>query len=457
MFTGKLLRRNISIFLKAMLVLITLVGSVAFPGNAHAQFGLAITVTTSADNTVSNGLCSLREAIVNANKNSAYYPDCGRGFSADGIFFSNALGTATIALTSALPPVTDSAGLYIDGGADITVSGGGLYQVFIVSTGSLTLDRLTVTLGRNFYKGGGAFNSGTLTITNSTFLSNGAGKGGGVYNFGGNLTITNSSFRRNGAGNNVPGDNDGGGVYNFGGVLTVTDSNFSQNGAYSEGGGIYISSGTATITNSTFSLNGDQFIYGSGIYAASGTLTVTKSTFSSNNANSGGGIFIASGTNANIANSTFSGNTSHHGGGIVTLGVTTIKNSTFSGNGAAGGVGGALSNGGTLYLYNTILANSTSSPDCFSQFGAITGSNNIIELDTAAPNDCGTAALAVDPRLGTLTGSPAYFPLLSGSPALNAGDDAICASVPVNNTSQNGLTRPQGIHCEIGSYEVPGP
>jgi hypothetical protein len=62
---------------------------------------------------------------------------------------------------------------------------------------------------------------------------------------------------------------------------------------------------------------------------------------------------------------------------------------------------------------------------------------------------------STNPNLDALIGSPAYFPLLSGSPAINAGNDAICAAAPVSNTSQNGVTRPQGTHCDIGSYELP--
>jgi hypothetical protein len=58
-----------------------------------------------------------------------------------------------------------------------------------------------------------------------------------------------------------------------------------------------------------------------------------------------------------------------------------------------------------------------------------------------------------NPLLGALTGSPAYFPLNAGSPAINRGDDSVCAVWPVNNQSQNGVTRPQGAHCDIGSYE----
>ena len=38
--------------------------------------------------------------------------------------------------------------------------------------------------------------------------------------------------------------------------------------------------------------------------------------------------------------------------------------------------------------------------------------------------------------------------------AINAGDNAICAAAPVNNTSQNGLSRPQGALCDIGAYEA---
>lgn len=446
--------RMTSILRSGLFALIVAVGILGSPRAAHAQ-GLAIVVTTSADNVTADGLCSLREAIVNANRNWQYYRDCTGGFSSDGIFFSNTLGTATITLNSPLPAVNDPAGLTIGGGSDITVSGNGSHRVFLVSfAGSLTLDSLTVSLGRNLSNGGGAYNNGgSLTITSSTFLENGAANGGGIYNRGGSLTITNSSFRRNGAGNNVPGNNDGGGVYSADGMLTVTNSTFSGNNAYSEGGGIYIASGTTVITGSTFSANGDRFIYGGGIYAQSGSLTITTSTFSNNMANLGGGVFVWSGTSS-IANSTFAGNSSNHGGGIITLGNTAISNSTFSRNTSTAGGGAGISNGGALNLYNTILANSTPGSDCFNNGGAVvTGSNNLIEIDAAAPNTCGTASLTGDPVLGSLVGSPAYFPLGAGSPAINAGDDAICAAAPVNNASQNGVTRPQGAHCDIGSYE----
>ena len=40
-----------------------------------------------------------------------------------------------------------------------------------------------------------------------------------------------------------------------------------------------------------------------------------------------------------------------------------------------------------------------------------------------------------------------------GSAAIDAGNDATCAAVPVNNRDQRGIARPQGVHCDIGAVE----
>jgi hypothetical protein len=101
-------------------------------------------------------------------------------------------------------------------------------------------------------------------------------------------------------------------------------------------------------------------------------------------------------------------------------------------------------------LYNTIVANSASGGDCSGTVAD--GGNNIVE-----DNTCGFSG-GTDPNLGALAnnGEPTQtFALLTGSPAIDAGNDAVCAAAPVNNESQNGLTRPQGAHCDIGSFEKP--
>jgi len=248
-----------------------------------------------------------------------------------------------------------------------------------------------------------------------------------LYVSGGTLlTLQNISVTH---GNATSG---GGGLYNEG-TVTIIHSAFSNNSATGSGGGVTNNSGTATITNSTFSNNsatGD----GGGVANINGTLTIANSAFSNNSANGGGGVINNSGT-ATILNSTFSGNIATYAGG----GVATWKGSASP---------------PTTTIRNTILANSAPGyADCYNYpYGPATliGGNNIIETTSTCNS---IATITSDPSLGSITGSPAYFPLNAGSLAIDAGDDVVCAAAPVSNTSQNGVTRPQGAHCDIGSFE----
>jgi CSLREA domain-containing protein len=387
-------------------------------GESYMIAGL--TVTTADDNSTSDTFCSLREAITNANNDAQTYADCVAGSGNDTIDFDNAFGTATITLGSALPNVSDTDGLTINGGGDITVSGNNLYRVLWVNPSvPLTLDSLTISNGNIANHGGGAFNSGgILTVLNSVFAGNHVttpgGHGGGIYNSGGTLIIANSTFTANSAGG---GSNGGGAIINGSGLATITNSTFSGNSATGAGGSLW-NVGTLTITSSTFS--GDSAGYGGSI-VNSGTLQVTNSTFAGNSASFNGGA---------IANDT----------------TLTVTNSTFSGNSASISGGGGIYNNtsGTARLRNTIVAGSTLGGNCA---GAITdGGHN---LDSA--NTCGfttNAQINSDPLLGALTGSPAYFPFNASSPAFDAGDNAFCPA-----TDQRGVNRPQGAQCDIGSYE----
>jgi hypothetical protein len=112
--------------------------------------------------------------------------------------------------------VTDSAGLTIDGrGANITVSGGGSVRVFSVGSGAtLDLRNLAVAGGNTNGEGGGIFNAGTLTVTNSTFSGNTASAGDAIYNGGltSNVALRNTivaSPRNNNCGGAPPTDNGG--------------------------------------------------------------------------------------------------------------------------------------------------------------------------------------------------------------------------------------------------------
>ena len=241
--------------------------------------------------------------------------------------------------------------------------------------------------------------------------------------FTGMLTLQNISVTHGSA-------DPGGGLFSEG-TLIITNSTFLNNSSAGSGGGV-TNNGTATITNSTFSNNsatGD----GGGVANINGTITIANSAFSNNSANGGGGVINNSGT-ATIFNSTFSGNSATYDGGGV-----------FTWNGAASPP--------TTTIRNTILANSAAGyDDCWNHAtGTLIGGNNIIETTSTCNS---IATITSGPNLGSLAGSPAYFPLNAGSPAIDAGDDAVCAAAPVSNTSQNGVTRPQGAHCDIGSVEA---
>jgi predicted outer membrane repeat protein len=213
--------------------------------------------------------------------------------------------------------------------------------------------------------------------------------------------------------------------------LTVMNG-FGGSASGNYGGAIEINSGNVTINNSTF-FNNSAWASGAIDNDGGGVLVITNSTFVEN---------MASGNNAGAI-------WNYHG-------TLTIRNSTFSGNNAALLGGAIYAESGTINIYNTIMANSVNPSDCYKTTATtITGSNNLIEADGPGAFACGTTApINSDPDLLPLAGSPAYYPLNVTSPAIDGGDDAVCAAAPVNNTSQNGANRTQGQHCDIGSFEV---
>lgn len=347
--------------------------------------------------------------------------------------------------------ITDSAISDNNSGTD----GGG-----ILSSGTLELIHSTIFDNNAGADAGGISSSGVLTITHSTFDSNNAGAdGGGMFNSG-KVAVVASTFSDNNTRTN------GGAIFSSG-TLTVAGSTFSTNNA-SNGGGIYSGGGAVTVATSAFS--GNTAWTGGGIYDGGGVMTATHSTFSDNSASTGGGVFTQ--FNVTIANSTFSGNEASNGEAIYTGGgALAIINSTIFGYvsdpddigdavnapAASGGVYNSAGGGGTVTLFNTIVAGHESGGNCV---GVITnGGNNIDDSATCGWGSANGSLSNTNPLLGALTGSPAYFPLNTGSPAIDAGNNAVCAAAPVNNTSQNGVARPTDgdgngtAMCDIGAFE----
>jgi hypothetical protein len=218
---------------------------------AGAAWAAPFTVTNTND----SGPGSLREAIEQANANAG----------ADEIAFADGV-SGTITLSSSLPTITDEAGLVIDGGGDVTVSGLSRAGSDVGPGAVLWLRNLT-TIGL------GIKNSGTLEVTNSTISGNFEEFGGGIYNSG-TLKVTNSTISRNTA------EIAGAGIYNSdSGTLEVTNSTIWRNSTFSDGtgGGIY-NRGTLEVTNSTIATNyGGDFGSGWGINNSStGTATLTN-------------------------------------------------------------------------------------------------------------------------------------------------------------------------------------
>ena len=192
-----------------------------------------------------------------------------------------------------------------------------------------------------------------------------------------------------------------------------------------------------TITTSTFTSNsaaGD----GGAIKFDAKSLGVFQNSFENNSAANGGAI-ANDDTKTDVANSTFYNNSaSNFGGGVYnTLDSINLRNNTLSGNSAVSG--GGIYSDFHFKLFNNIIANSTSGNDCYNDGANLIGNTNLIETGNCSGD------ITDDPMLGTLqdnggpteTMAPAY-----GSPAVDAGSNAICANAPVSGIDQRGEIRP---------------
>jgi hypothetical protein len=239
----------------------------------------------------------------------------------------------------------------------------------------------------------------------------GAGGGGGIETFGAvTLYVINSTLNRNTA-------TFGGGIYhsNANGVLMMLNSTVSRNFATNGGGGGIDNLGTLAVTNSTFAINIAQ-----------------------------GGI---------------------PGGGIANLATLALTNTSFTGNNAPGGGGLYSAVNGTTTITNTVIANNSalSAPDVGNSLTSL-GHNLIGKTDGSSgwiPSDLGgTIANPLAAKLGPLTtngGPTTTIAPLAGSPAIGAGDPAVCANmagnIPVGAHDQRGLPRLHSV-CDIGAYQV---
>lgn len=320
-------------------------------------------------------------------------------------------------------------------------TGGGIY----VDDGRLFLTKSTVSGNSSSVHGGGIYNDGQVSLANSSVRDNSAvGSGGGIYNISSDLTIQSSTIQGNEALGLADDFEGGGGIYNVGdGAVSITGTTIAGNRASeASGGGLFnvnTSTQSTSVTSSTISGN-SAAVFGGGIYNNNAATVAVNSTISGNAAVFGGGAWSL--------------------GGILFLASTTVAE-----NGAETGGGVGTLGGGGLGLFNSLIARNTASniePDVskaastsllarFNLIGDGTGSGI---ADGVEGNQVGTGAAPIDPKIGRLAangGTTRTHALMVGSPAIDAGNDGECPP-----RDQRGVTRPQGAHCDIGSYERGG-
>jgi RHS repeat-associated protein len=375
------------------------------------------------------------------------------------------------------------------GGVGQQGSGGALYgvsgsviscsQCFFMSNSASGGNGGAGGIGGNGGFGGGAGGNGGNA---------GWGLGGAVYNEGNSsVNLTNCSFSSNlaqGGNGGVGGTNGAGGGYNRPGAGGL--------GGASEGGAVF-SQGTVKIVACTFNGNAGQ---------GGDTQTAGTDSGSSNGSNGspganclGGAVFNNSNGTNTLLNCTLSGNQSKggkggdggvpgtggsggtggaggsgYGGNLYNLGFIGLTNVTVANGTSVGGAKGlgalAASNGttglafganignhsgGTFNLKNSLLDSPTNAPNAY-VVSAITDRGNNLSSDTTPTLTQTGSHNSSTIKLGALAnnGGPAFTKaLLTGSPAINAGDDSVAPSLDERGDVRVGTS-------DIGAYEFGG-
>jgi hypothetical protein len=360
--------------------------------------------------------------------------------------------------------------------------------------------------------GGAIYNLGDLTLLTCQFLTNsasggkggnggnggdggfqggnggdggdaGSGLGGAVYNAGTSFSLSDCTYETNavsGGNGGLGGTNGVGpflGLRGIGGaagagsgaaVFTLQDAaiancTFSENVA---SGGNSAAGGTLSNGNGSNGPRGGDSA-GGGLYNG-GASSLTNCTFFKNsvkagNGGDGGPGQFTGGNGGNGGNGT--------GGGLCNSNEVAVVNCTFASCGAVGGTNGAAGIGafpgskgspgkgrggniaqgaGTFSLFNSIISTNTAGTNLAKLSGSFIDGGYNISSDSSY-NFTGTSKTNTDPKIADLAdngGPTATMALKSGSPAIDAGNDAAAPE-----TDQRGFLRPLGLKSDIGAFE----
>ncbi|HNS03553.1 MAG TPA: right-handed parallel beta-helix repeat-containing protein [Anaerolineae bacterium] len=399
---------------------------------------VTITVNTTSMAVANDGQCSLIEAIIAANTDTAsgaLAGECPAGSGADTIVLSNATYTLTAVFDpvwkDGLPPATSAITLQGNGAVIQRAAAAPDFRLWRVSsTGNLTLHNVTLRGGRRLDARNGAaiyVDGGALSAHDCTFEDNLAqgGFGSAIYADGGDVDLHDMTLRDNEPGALGGEDatltlnqttittNQGAGVELFGdsalhlaqssitdnqsdgisgspvqnGVLTIADSQITGN----DGLGVVIANSQVQITDSVIQNQGDI-----GLSLIDSATAITGTLISGNGDR---GILSFNGSvqlyesmvTGNAAAAGFPGGLDSRGTAVVirrsTLANNTPKNITHSGqslqivNSTLSGVGEQLTfDDADVSLQHVTLAVTSGNPvGILAMGGAITFSNSIVD------------------------------------------------------------------------------
>lgn len=427
------------------------------------------------------------------------------GASGGGTVVFDCGGEHTITLTQS---VLVKKKAILDGGGQITLSGGGKVRVIeldhhvdfvlqsivirdgFVKAGSEnesgagllhpwfgTLEVIDVTFVNNHSEskdhdvGGGALYAGGLTravLSGCIFENNSGSTGGGVLSRSTNLEVVSSVFRGNAATTWAESGQygNGGGLYidrmwlDAPKDFVMCGSVFEKNSAKVHGSALfsYNLEGTgATIASTTFA---DNEMAGTGtgsVYHEGVPLALTGSTFSGNSTGEhAGGLFLGGGSDARIENCTFQGNKTPGNAGALWAGNgnVTVDSCTFADNFADYGPVIFKGQSGKVKLTSVVFSNNTTD----NQYSALAchetfeDGGGVVQWPAKkkSGNDdkpCAASAVFADPKLEPLAdngGPTKTMALPAGSPAIDLSD--ACPKV-----DQRG--KPRVGKCDSGAFE----
>ncbi|MBW2453332.1 MAG: hypothetical protein JRI68_02425 [Deltaproteobacteria bacterium] len=430
------------------------------------------------------------------------------GSAAGGTITFDCGGDHTITLSSSV--YVDHT-MIIDGGGEITLSGGGAVRVIelnhhldfvvqqiIIQDGYVpagaenesgagilhpwfgTFKAIDVRFENNHSAsldhdvGGGAMYLGGLTeavLSGCTFINNSGSTGGGVLNRSTNLSVVDCVF----FGNSATTWADSGQYGNGGGLyidrmwlddpidFVICGTVFEQNHAEVHGSAFFsynLEGSGAVFDRCTFKDNDMDGSPGGGtgsVYHQGVPLLLVNSTFSGNSTGShAGGIFLGGGTDAQVVNCTFENNVTPGNAGALWAGNgnVQVENTTFHNNFADYGPAIFKGQSGTVTLTNVIFSNNTTD----NEFSAVAchetftdGGGNIqwpnIKNNGNDDTACAASVVFADPQLEALADN--------GGPtvtmALPGGSPAIDVAQDCPEFDQRGM--PRVGDCDSGAYE----